>query len=341
MPQRLELMGVPGSPYTRKMLALLRYRHIPYSVIWAGYRVPPEGYPRPKVKLLPTVFFPETDGSLTPAVDSTPIIRRLEKDYAGRAALPVDPELQFYCDLIEDYADEWLTKPMFHYRWYHAPDRANAGPMIAYWSVNTSPRQDAEAFSDQITKTQFERLYVVGSNEVTARTIEDSYIRFLRILDVLLQIRGYVLGARPSAADFAIYGQLTQLGVIEPTSAAIMARDFPRVRAWVDLVEDLSGLKSNGAEWFSPEEARAALGPLLSEIGRVYIPFLLANAAAAERSDGSLSAEIDGRTWTQPTFPYQVKCLEALRNSVASLPESPKQAVAAVLALAGCAGLSL
>ena len=339
MADRLELMGVPGSPYTRTMLALLRYRQIPYSVIWAGYRVPPEGYPRPKVKLLPTVFFPEADGSLTPAVDSTPIIRRLENDYAGRAALPDEQELRFYCDLIEDYADEWLTKPMFHYRWYHAPDRANAGPMIAYWSVNMSPHAEADAFADQITKAQFERLYVVGSNDVTAQTIEDSYVRFLDILDELLQLRGYVLGARPSAADFAIYGQLTQLGVVEPTSAAIMSRDHPRIRAWVDLVEDLSGLKPDKADWFSPEEARAALAPLLCEIGRVYVPFLLANAAAAARGDKDVSTEIDGRAWTQPTFPYQVKCLASLRNNVTSLPEGTRREVEKVLAKAGCSGL--
>ena len=31
--QPLKLKGAPGSPYTRKMLAYLRFRHIPYELL--------------------------------------------------------------------------------------------------------------------------------------------------------------------------------------------------------------------------------------------------------------------------------------------------------------------
>ncbi|MEL6828874.1 MAG: glutathione S-transferase family protein [Pseudomonadota bacterium] len=335
----IELMGAPGSPYTRKMLATLRYRRIPHRMLWGGHTNPPEGYPVPKVKLLPTFYFETASGEKEAVVDSTPITRRLEADYSGRSVIPADPELAFYNELLEDYADEWLTKAMFHYRWYHEADRVNAGPILIYWSNNTAPADEAKAMSDYITKRQFDRLYVVGSNDVTAETIEQSYSRFIDILDGLIQHRGYVLGGRPSSADFAIYGQLTQLGIIEPTSAKLMAERSQRVRAWLDRVDDLSGLDVTEDDWFSPEEARVALAPLLAEIGRVYTPFLLANAAATAGGEESWEAIVDGRAWTQPTFPYQAKCLLALRQAHDALPANLKPPVNTALKAAGIAPL--
>jgi glutathione S-transferase len=325
--QSLRLLGAPGSPYTRKMIALLRYRRIAHAVLWGGHQAAPPGLPAPKVKLLPTVYFPGADGGVEAVVDSTPIIRRLERMHEGRSVLPDDPALAFLNDLIEDYADEWLTKAMFHYRWAHKADRDNAGPLLIFWSVPMLPDSDAGAFAAAITKRQFERLYVVGSNDVTAETIEQSYTRFLALFDALLQHKGYVLGARPASADFAIYGQLTQLGIVEPTSAALTAR-HPRVRAWIDRMEDLSGNEPQPSDWMTRDEALRFCAPLLDEIARVYAPFLLANATAVLSGAPEFAAEIDGRPWKQPTFPYQARCLQWLREGYAALSEADRAALA-------------
>ncbi|WP_340693469.1 glutathione S-transferase [Hyphomonas sp.] len=332
----LELMGAPGSPYTRKMVALLRYRRIPYQVSWAAGRPPKPGYPVPKVPLLPTFYYPDGEGGMTAVTDSTPIIRRLESEHAGRSVIPSDPVLSFLNDLIEDYADEWLTKAMFHFRWAHKADYDNAGPLLIYWSQNTLDAESADKVSDAISKRQFDRLYVVGSNDVTAKTIESSYSRLIGILDELLQKRGFVLGGRPSSADFAIFGQLTQLAIVEPTSAAITVARSPRVRAWVDLMEDLSGLDPQEGDWFGADEAREALAPLLAEIGRVYAPFLIANAKAVMAGEKSFETEIDGRAWTQPSFPYQAKCLKWLREGYEALSGNERGSVDALLSGTGC-----
>jgi len=335
----LELMGAPGSPYTRKMLALLRYRRIPHAIHWASHRNPPAGYPEPAVKLLPTFYFPKADGGLEAVVDSTPIIRRLESEHRGRSALPDDPVLGFLTYLIEDYADEWLTKCMFHFRWAHRADAENAGPLLIFWNMPTMTDAEAGPAAEFIAKRQIDRLYVVGSNATTAETIESSYARLLSVLHGLVQRQGYVLGARPSAADFAIYGQLTQLAIVEPTSAAITAQVSRRVRGWIDRVEDLSGLSPADGDWASRAQVRETIGPMLREIGRVYAPFLLANAQAVMAGAQSFDAVIDGRPWTQPTFPYQAKCLKWIRDAFAALSTADQQDVRAMLAGTGCDAL--
>jgi hypothetical protein len=53
---RIALMGAPGSPYTRKMLAVLRYRRIPYRFLISGGRKA-VAMQEPRVRLLPTFFF--------------------------------------------------------------------------------------------------------------------------------------------------------------------------------------------------------------------------------------------------------------------------------------------
>ena len=331
----VKLLGAPGSPYTRKMLALLRYRRIPHGIIWGGHQRPPEGLPAPKVKLLPTFYFPGPDGALEAVTDSTPIARRLEAGHHGRSAVP-GGLLGFLNYLIEDYADEWLTKAMFHYRWAYADDIANAGPLLIYWSVNDAPAEMAVPMSKAISQRQIDRLYVVGSNPVTAATIEASYERLLGVLDALITAQGYVLGHRPSTADFALYGQLTQLAIVDPTPAAVANRLSPRVRAWGDRVEDLSGLEPGDADWAAPEALATTLRPLLTEIGRVYAPFLLANAKAAMAGEADFTTEIDGRPWTQPTFPYQAKCLGWIREEFGKLGAAEQIAARAMLAGTGC-----
>lgn len=333
---RLELTGAAGSPYTRKMLSVLRYRHLPYSVFWGNGNIP-EGYPEPKVRLLPTFFFPDgEDGALVPVTDSTPIIRRLEKDYAGRSVIPTDPVLRFLNELIEDYADEWLTKAMFHFRWAHEADWKNAAPLLVFWGMNTAPKDMAEKFAADFAKRQIDRLYVVGSNAITAETIESSYARLIDCLDGLISRKGFVLGARPSSADFALFGQLTQLTVVEPTSAAITRKVSQRVRAWVDLMEDLSGIQPSDDDWFTAEEASEALTPLLTEIGRTYAPAMVANAKAVMAGQTEFETEIDGRPWTQPVFKYQAKCVQWLRDDYSAMSDNERGAVAAMFDGTGC-----
>ena len=76
------------------------------------------------VALIPVLVFPGENAAKpdTAMIDSTFQILKLESIFPERSLVPKDPALAFLQSLIEDYGDEWLTKPMFHYRWSYAPD---------------------------------------------------------------------------------------------------------------------------------------------------------------------------------------------------------------------------
>jgi glutathione S-transferase len=331
----LRIVGAPGSPYSRKLRAVLRYRRIPHAWVQMGSREARE-LPRPRVELLPQLVFPGAREALT---DSSPLIRRLEAEYAGRSVIPDDPALAFLDALLEDYADEWLTKAMFHYRWAFAPDVAQAAALLPRWRRTDEPEEAAVAAGKMFAERQIGRLGVVGSNPTTAPVIEDSYVRLLALLDARLRDARFVLGARPAACDFGLYGQLTQLAGFDPTPRAIALERAPRVVAWLDLVEDLAGLEPSDADWISRDAAAPALRALFVEVGRVYAPFLLANADALARRAETVECEIDGRPWVQKPFPYQGKCLQWLREGHAALAAGDRAVVDAVLAGSGCEAL--
>jgi glutathione S-transferase len=331
----LRIVGMPGSPYSRKLRAVLRYRRIPH--VWAHQGSPEaRGLPPPRVALLPQLFLPGPDGTLEAAVDSTPLVRRLERLYAARVVIPPDPVLAFVDALLEDYADEWLTKALFHYRWAFASDAAHAAAILPRWSRTNHPESQSVALGEMFSERQIGRLAVVGSNETTAPVIEESYRRLLRLLDAHLTVSRFVMGERPGASDFALYGQLTQLVGFDPTPAAIALEIAPRLVAWVDVVEDLSGLEPSDVGWMSRDRVADALRPLLTEVGRVYVPFLIANADALERGAARVECSVDGRPWVQRPFPYQGKCLRWLREGYAALASADRRAVDELLRGTSC-----
>jgi glutathione S-transferase len=329
----IALKGVPGSPYTRKMLAVLRYRRLSYRLLLGSHDAP--GMPPAKVNLLPTFYFADADGTLQAVTDSSPILRRLDAEYPMRRVRPHVPAVAFLDSLLEDYADEWLTKAMFHYRWAYEADIARASAILPAWRGRASDEALA-AQGEAFAARQIPRLRYVGSNEVTGPVIEASYRRFLDAFEAHLRDHAFLLGARPGGGDFGALGQLTQLALFDPTPMALTLARAPRVFAWTAAAEDLSGLEPAESDWFDPTALPATTRAILAEVGRVYAPLLLANARAVQGGAAQVEAEIDGRPWVQQPFPYQAKCLMWLREEHAALDRPARAAVAAALDGTGC-----
>ena len=338
----IPIVGNPASPYTRKMLALMRYRRIPYAVEWGDPRalIKKMGLEEPKPILLPVLVF-NIDGKNRAITDSTPIIRHLENEFSVRRVTPSDPKLNFLNYVLEDFGDEWVTKYMFHYRWHFEDDIEKAGTVLPLMHDVSLENESHLEFKKYFSELQISRLWVVGSNNKTAPIIEESYKRFLNQLETCLSINPFLFGKRPSSSDYAIYGQLTQLIGFDPTSSAIAHNISPRAISWIDQMEDLSGLNVHEEDWITFEQAERNLSNIFEEIGKVYIPALLANSNAINQNEKTWTANIDGAEWNQKSFPYQAKCLQWINNEFEVLGNDDQEDILNFLRNTGCSDLIL
>jgi glutathione S-transferase len=323
------LHGFNPSPYSVKMRAILRYRRLPF--VWKG-----AGNPRDEAvaaglpPVIPVLRFP--DGRMMN--DSTPLAYALEREHPGeRSIVPDDPMLAYLSDLLEDFGDEWVTKMMFHYRWYYAADRDFAQTWII---TSRDPvmaadarRAGMKAFNDR----QVGRMALVGCTEQNRPVIEDSYRFVLDTLDRHVRAIPFLFGSRPSLADFGLYGQLQILSV-DPTPMAEMRARAADVYCWLMRLDDASGVEG---EWL---DGKAALPEtflaLLKHCGETYLPFLAANMRALRDEAAEFELDILGRRYGQAPFRYQGKCYDALRKKLAALPRDVRVRLDPTLERAGC-----
>ncbi|MGB1158804.1 MAG: glutathione S-transferase N-terminal domain-containing protein [Porticoccaceae bacterium] len=313
-----KLYGHLGSPYSIKMRSLMRYRQIPFQ--FKSRRIDWEyPYQQVKVKVIPILEYP--DGKLQN--DSTVLIYSLEQSHTERSVIPQLEADAFLALLIEDMADEWLSKSMYAYRWAHPAHTQWTGKLIAFDHLFCGDLSlpNIEKLGAEFAHRQVTRNALVGCTQDNMPLIQHIGDQVLDIMERHVVDHPFLFGSRPSIADFGIYGQISQfiidLAAIEPSQ-----QRAPYTMRWLHHMDDLSGCEG---QWRQPAETYpAAVEALLALIGEQYLPFLLANEAAIASGADSVELSVSGFDYRQTPFKYQVKCLQQLRQAYSNLSDSAR-----------------
>ena len=309
------LYGALGSPYSMKLRALLRYRRIPF--IWKQGPEVRAALGKVKAPVIPVLEYP--DGHC--ANDSTPLIYDLEARDPHRGVIPPDPAQAFIAHLIEDFADEWLTKAMFGYRWLEEVDQVQMSRWLAFDNLKGGGLAQSQGFAEQFRARQVGRMALVGCTAENFPLIEASTRAVLAALEAHVVDRHCLFGTRPSLAEFGLFGQLSQLGT-DPTAQTMMRADYPYTYRWLAHVDDLSGIEGDWDEGIAPVVAQ-----LVRIAGEVYAPFLAANAAALEAGEDHFKMVAMGLPYSQGSFKYQARCLADLRGRYGALDGTARSRV--------------
>ncbi len=323
----LRVHGPELSYFTGKLEAVLQYMELPYHPIGTA----------------PTQLEKATGTAQVPALeladgrwltDTTPIIAWLDARYPELEVIPRDPTLAYVSRLLEDYADEWLWRPAMHYRWDYAEGAHLQSRILVDEAVLHIPLPDF--VKRHLVRTRQRTLFTRGDG-VSAETwdhVEKIYLDSLAHLGAILETRPYLLGTRPSLADFGFFGPMFRHFAMDPSSARIMRETAPSVFEWTARVWNARA-SAVGGELLGtvPED----WGPILDSIGSAYLPYLCANADAWKAGRDHFDVDIEGAPYRRiRTARYRVHCLEELRRHFEELPEPHGDAVRARLEAHGC-----
>jgi len=317
------LYGAELSPYSLKVRSYLRFKGLDFEWLARSNARQEEFTRYAKQPLMPVLV----DANETALQDSTPIIEALEREYPDPSITPADASLAFVSALLEDYADEWLNKAMFHYRWSYPEDQESASRRIVEMIFEGA--EPPEDIANSVRTRMVSRLHHVGSSPETAPVIEGSFARVIGQLEALLGKRVYLFGGRPSLADFSLAGQLTQL-LSDPTPGAMIKAQAPNLARWIARMEnpDVQG------DFLSFDKLRGALVDLLrDEVAGAYLAWMEANARAVANDANGVSVDIAGSTFTQKPQRYAAKALAELKRKRAAVTDD---ALTALLTETGC-----
>lgn len=270
--------------------------------------------------------------------DSSEIIDIVEAMPECRGVPPVlpppsKPRQRLVCELLELLGDEWLLTPAFHWRWAYSGDGSESQRMPAFmggakplpnhrewnemqWGAFLKPKASPP---EQRSAAQFlfntfflsemgikGDMVGLGVTEATVAAWEASARNVLSLFNTHLASYDFVLGGRPSTADFGLLGPLYAHLYRDPVPGDMMRREFPRVAAWCERLHDEGGARSAGGgvgpeDWLDDDQVPETVLPLLHVFFNEFWPVLKSSCevlARYLRPSGTKSVRLPDKSFT-------------------------------------------
>jgi glutathione S-transferase len=228
------LWGGALSLFSGKVRSYLIKKRIPYREFYASH---PDfrARLRPLVRLGVTPLLETPQGDVLQ--DSTDIIEQMEARLPVHPMIPTGPVQRVVCWLIDAYATEHLMLPAMHYRWaspYRSEQRHFLNAEFGRVSHIGSDREERLAAGARMIGYFNDLARTIGSTPRTASAIEPVYLDLLGLLDVHFQHVPYLLGGRPSLADFGLMAPFYAHLGRDPVPRRLMALRAPNVARWTE-----------------------------------------------------------------------------------------------------------
>jgi glutathione S-transferase len=266
--------------------------------------------------------------------DSSDILDFCEARHPEMPIVPETPVQRLVAYLIELLADEWMVVPGFWERWYFSEDGRSPshrgfneqqwGAVLAAGAPGAARRAAGAAFFEaafgiSTARTDPRGVYAglvhLGVDERTESAWQASQHRLLERLETHFGLHDYVLGGRPSLADFGLLAPLYAHLYRDAVSGFALRTHFPLVCEWVERTNGEGALnaRTHGQQLYSLGEDGELVGrPATSDGGE-----WLANDAVPDSILPVISV------FFEEMWPVLARSLEVLTAFIASDAHAP------------------
>ncbi len=229
---RYTLWGTPHSLYTGKARSYLIKKQVPFDEVMAsdphfmGEVVPQVGH-----MVIPVVRTPE--GELIQ--DTTAIIDHIEARGQGVNLAPTGPVQRVVAEFLDAFGSNYLLPLAMHYRWtYRERQEAFLQAEFARAIPTAIPYENRLATAQMLMGKFAGFLPNLGVAPEVIPAMEDSYAELLAVLEAHFRLHPYLLGGRPSVADFGLMAPLSAHLARDPVPAFLMRTAAPSVARWTE-----------------------------------------------------------------------------------------------------------
>lgn len=242
--------------------------------------------------LIRDYMLPATGSNVVPQIqavdgswlqDSSEIIDVLEARHTTAPVVPTGPQQRLVSYLIELLADEWMLPWGFWERWHYSladvspnHEAFNAqqwGRVFGAGQSGLARREAGRFIFREIMKIDdpksaefgpYAGLPQLGVTEATEAAWTDSMHNMLSLLEAHFDHHDYVLGGRPTLADFALLGPLYPHLYKDPVPGFMMRTQYPLVCEWI---ERTNGSTEGGARSYRQQGYTLEDGQLVPVCG--------------------------------------------------------------------------
>lgn len=340
MKNKFTMFGWHLSYFAGKLRCYLRYKRIPFvDQPVSLFVLAVLGRIKTGVIVMPTLRLPEGNWMQ----DTSTIIDYLEERFPEYPIIPTTPVQRFAAYLLEAWGDEWWIPIAMHTRWTYTENfplfERDAGSAL----LPHFPRFIQNKAAGMIATKLRGMCLRVGIRREQFKIMDAWTDNMLDLLEAHFTQHAYLLGERPTLADFGLVGTMYGHLGRDPWPARVLIAPRPHLRHWIDRMAEPP--PQDPAAALLPDDTLApTLMPILQAICAEFLPMLEGTAVLVRQLQANWPADkplprglrdvefnMGKSKFKRNALPYMLWMAQRVRDVVSAMPPDDQMKIHALL----------